>query len=180
MSLTSASDLVQRLRAPAYMVLGVALFFQVFDLILTVYPMHLGVAQWRFGAAGQLAVSATSPLLILLLLYAVALLAGDRAVVGFVGVFSALAALVLILGTVPFMLDTLEMRSRLQGQATGRFLAVSGQALAKLFLHGLAAAALAISALRTLRGIKARRSTERAPRSDGLVVGSPAKPGGGE
>src|SRR4051812_25754232 len=74
-------DSLRRLRLPAYLIFAVTSIFPLIDLVLTVLPAHPGTVMWRFGSVGLLSSAIGAPLLVLVLIFAVALWAGDRGVV---------------------------------------------------------------------------------------------------
>ena len=85
---------------------------------------------------------------------------------------AASVALLMIAGAGTFALDALQMKRRVQEAAQPRFLMASGQAMMKLALEGLAALVLAVSAVRTMKGVKvapAQRTEARA--SSSLLMG---------
>jgi hypothetical protein len=169
MQQSPTTDLVRLIRIPAYVVLAVVLIAYTSDFILAVVPLRLDVVQWRFGAIGTLSNAASAPLLILLLILAVAALAGDRRILGTVGILSALATVLLLVCAADFTLDTLQMRARLAPGQALRFAAASGQSLMKLVLQAIAGAVLARGAWKVLRS-----SRHRAPQvaAAGRLVGT--------
>jgi hypothetical protein len=168
---SSMTDYARLIRMPAYIVLAVVLIAYVSDFILTVIPFRLDVAQWRFGAIGTLSNAASAPLLILLLIFAVAAFAGDRRVLGIVGVLGAFTTLLLLVSAVDFTLDTLQMRTRLAPGQSARFAAASGQSLMKLGLQAIASVALARGAWRVLRASR-HRAPQAASAATGRLVGT--------
>jgi hypothetical protein len=171
------NSVARYLRAPGYLFFGLAMLLPVLDLLITVYPWHLGQVVWRFGAVGLLSSAVGAPLLVLFFIFALALFAGDRKVVIAVGVIAALIALLLISGAGSFALDALQMKRRVQAAAQERFMMASMQAMLKLVLESITAIVLALSALRTLK--KARivavpRNEKRG--SSSLVMGRPSRP----
>jgi hypothetical protein len=170
-----AADSLRRIRVPAYLIFAVTSIFPLIDLILTVLPFHPGTVMWRFGTVGLLSSAIGAPLLVLVLIYAVALWAGDRPGVITVSVLAALICVVLLIGAGSFTLDALQMKGQVNPQAMDKFKVASAMALLKLVVLGLSAAVLAISAWRSSRG--AKRVVARAGRPNaGLVVGQGAAP----
>ena len=103
---SAAQNLAQRLRAPGYIILGIAMILPILDFIVSTIPLKPTTVVWRFGAFGLLSSAIGAPLLVLLLIYALALLAGDRKVMILVAVLAALIALTLIGGSGAFALCT--------------------------------------------------------------------------
>ena len=163
MAPTASKDVVRRLRYPAYSFLTVTLLFQIFDYVGGQLSPQPSSVVWRFAAIGTLSNNAGNVLLIILLIYALALFAADRAALLFVGVTSALIAVVLLSGTVIFGLDMLELRGKVAADALEKFDLASGQALVKLSVEGCIAALFAASAFRA--NAAARHDTARADTS---------------
>jgi hypothetical protein len=174
---------VRRLRAPGYLIFGIAMVLPLIDLLVSLTPLRPTTLMWRFGAVGLLASAIGAPLLVLFLIYVLAYFSGDRKVIIACTVIAALIALMMIGGAGTFALDALQMKRRIQAAAQARFIIASGQALFKLGLEGLAALVLAVSAFRTLKGAKGLpgpRSESRG--SSKMLVGRPsvARPVTGE
>jgi len=117
---STAPDLIRRLRAPGYLIMAVTSILPLIDLLMAISPMHLGTVMWRFGAVGLVSSAVGAPLLVLTLVYALALLCGDRKVVITVGVIAALVALLMLLGAGSFTLDALQMKGRVNPAALDR------------------------------------------------------------
>ena len=118
---SSTPDLVRRLRAPGYLIMAVTSILPLIDLMMAISPMHLGTVMWRFGAVGLISSAIGAPLLVLTLIYALALLCGDRKVVITVGVIAAVVALLMLVGAGSFTLDALKMKGRVNPVALDKF-----------------------------------------------------------
>ena len=170
---STAPDLIRRLRAPGYLIMAVTSILPLIDLLMAISPMHLGTVMWRFGAVGLVSSAVGAPLLVLTLVFALALLCGDRKVVITVGVIAALVALLMLLGAGSFTLDALQMKGRVNPAALDKFKGASALALVKLVVMGIASIVLAVSAFRSTKLMK--RDTVRATRPGAtLIVGQPA------
>jgi hypothetical protein len=167
--------LVRRLRAPGYLILGIAMVFPLLDLLVSVLPLRPATVVWRFGAVGLLSSAIGAPLLILFFIFVLAYFSGDRKIMVVCAAIAALIALVMIGMAGTFALDALQMKRRVQAAAQAKFLMACAQALLKLAFEGLAALVLAVSAFRTLRGAKAApvARTEARP-SSSLLMGRAA------
>ncbi len=171
----SASDLIRRLRAPAYLIMAVTSILPLIDLMMAISPMHPGTVMWRFGAVGLISSAIGAPLLVLVLIYALALLSGDRKVVITVGIIAAVIAVLMIAGAGSFSLDALQMKSRVNPVALDKFKGASALALVKLLVMGVSAIVLAVSAFRASKLLK--RDTVRVTRPGAtLVVGQSSAP----
>jgi hypothetical protein len=170
---SSAPDLIRRLRAPGYLIMAVTSILPLIDLMMAISPMHPGTVMWRFGAVGLISSAVGAPLLVLVLVYALALLSGDRKVVITVGVIAALLALLMVVGAGSFTLDALQMKGRVNPAALDKFKGASALALVKLVVMGISAIVLAVSAFRSAK--LSKRETVRVTRPGAtLVVGQPA------
>ena len=170
---SSAPDLIRRLRAPGYLIMAVTSILPLIDLLMAISPMHFGTVMWRFGAVGLVSSAIGAPLLVLVLVYALALLCGDRKVVITVGVIAAIIAVVMLLGAGSFTLDALQMKGRVNPAALDKFKGASALALVKLIVMGISAIVLAVSAFRSAK--LAKKDVVRATRPGAtLIVGQPA------
>ena len=104
---------LRRVAPAAYLLAVILIVFTVMDLAQTVLPIHLGDVQWRVGAVGLLSRMMITPLLGLVVAYAVALLAEHRRVLRTMAVLDGLFVLVLLVGLAFYALDALELRARL-------------------------------------------------------------------
>ena len=170
---STAPDLIRRLRAPGYLIMAVTSILPLIDLMMAISPMHPGTVMWRFGAVGLISSAVGAPLLVLVLVYALALLCGDRKVVITVGVIAAVLAVLMIVGGGSFTLDALQMKGRVNPAALDKFKGASALALVKLVVMGISAIVLAVSAFRSAK--LSKRETVRAARPGAtLIVGQQA------
>ncbi len=146
------------LRGPAYSFLVISALLQIADFVVSALPARLGSVNWRFGLTGIAANSVGNLLLLVLLAYAIALVESDRIVFLLVGVVAAFISVILLLGSVSFSLDALQLRPRTDHTAAVRFALVVGMALMKLLVEGVLSAFFAVSAFRTAREIDREKS----------------------
>lgn len=172
---STAPDLLRRLRAPGYLIMAVTSILPIIDLMMAISPMHPGTVMWRFGAVGLISSAVGAPLLVLTLIYALALLSGDRKVVIAVGVIAVLLAVLMIGGAGAFTLDALQMKSRVNPVALTKFKGASALALLKLVVMGIAAIVLAVSAFRSSRLVKREVVRSNRPNAN-LIVGQGTTP----
>ena len=166
---------IRRLRAPGYLILGIAMVLPLVDLLISLSPLRPTTLMWRFGAVGLLASAIGAPLLVLFLIFVLAYFSGDRKVMIACTVLASFIALFMIAGAGTFALDALQMKRRIQAAAQARFIMASGQALLKMGLQGLAALVLAVSSFRTLKGAKTLPGPRTEARSSSnLLVGRPS------
>lgn len=158
-----------RLMIPAYALAGVLVLFPVLDLGLQIWPMLPAQAQWRFGSIGIASRTMITPLLGLLLFYAIALEMGHRWVLWIFTLVSGLLV-VLILGLLGlFVVDAIEIRARVNADASRRFDLTTGVAAVKLGCGLVVAFAFAIV------GRRAAQSAPRRPAvaGPGIVATTP-------
>jgi hypothetical protein len=168
---TSVSrDFLRRLRVPAYTFLGFTLIFQVADYALGLVPYQFDMITWRFAALGTCANIIGNVLLLILLIYVVTMVNGDRIGMLIVGVISLLSAVILAGGAGIFVLDAVQLRSKVEPTGLQSFDVLSAQAMVKLFIEALVAALFALSALRSF--VIFKRDTIRDERSSDMLVGS--------
>jgi hypothetical protein len=163
------------LRWPAYSFLLMTAAFQVADFILGATPAHPELVTWRFGLTGIAANSVGNLLLLVLLAFMIALVAGDRIVLQLVGIAGGLIAVLLLIGAVSFGLDSVQLRPRSDSQAAQRFAVVAGMALIKLVAESVLALFFAITALRASGDVK--RDDDRKVRAGGdarFLIKTPA------
>lgn len=175
MTNTSNRSAFHRLRWPAYSFLLITAAFQVADFILGATPTHAELVTWRFGLSGIAANSVGNLLLLVLLAFMIALVEGDRIVLQLVAVAAALIAVVLLIGSISFALDSIQVRPQSDWQAAQRFAVVAGLALIKLIAEGVLALFFAITALRAAGDVK--RDDDREVRAGGdarFLVKTPA------
>jgi hypothetical protein len=164
------SALVRRLRAPGYLILGLAMFFPFLDLAVSVSPFRPSTVAWRWGTVGMLSSAIGASLLLLFLIYVLAHFAGDRRIMVVCAVLAALIALLMVgmLGT--FALDSLQMKRRVQEAAQAKFLIACAQALMKLVLEGLGATVLAVNIFNTLKTVKPSSSARSESRASASLI----------
>ena len=122
----------KRIVAPAYAAALMIFLFAVLDLYTGLRPIEVGNVDWRFGAVGFLSGSLMSFLFAGLIALAVATRFGHRALARVLGVLGFVAVLVLLVSTVGFVLDALQIRGRFQPNAANSFEVAMGKAAFKL------------------------------------------------
>src|SRR3954467_15253336 len=99
-----APTVAQRLRVPAYILLGVLSVLPLLDFAVSAWPISAGLVTWRFGSFAQLSATAAAPLVALLLLYAVAYACGDRRMLYGCAILATVYAILLIVASGSFPL----------------------------------------------------------------------------
>ena len=96
---------------PTYQVAFVLVTIPVVESVLSILPLKLGDMQWRFGSTGLFSRALLTPLLGILLAFAVASLLEHRAVLRALAILSALTGILLSAVLLLFLLDALQMRA---------------------------------------------------------------------
>jgi hypothetical protein len=166
------SPAVRPLLTPALLVGGYVILVSLTKDLQNIWPLQLGVTNWRFGAAGFLLGSGAVPVLGLALMLVAAVLSESRGVtrgVGFLGV--ALGVVVAVLVALFFV----DSRSVLATAAGGASADVVSGAVRRTLALGIATApAYLILVVAGLRAA-ARISDDAGQAAPGVVVGSRAR-----
>jgi len=133
-------DRVKHLTIPLFLFSLLLVALPLVELAGAVWPVGSGSAEWRFGAVGLLSNALLQPLLGSFIMVLVAAHGEKRELLWVLGVLNALAALVLLVVLPIFVLDSLELRSRVPDAAR---LAFDVAALRAFFVNGFAAVVLA-------------------------------------
>jgi hypothetical protein len=163
----------KHLTVPAYAIAFLLILFPLLDTALSVFPPRFGEVAWRFGATGIFSRTLMTPLLGLLLAFAVALLREQRKMQRAIAIVSALAAVVVIGAMGMFVLDAVQMRVQVRPQAKTAFDVASLVALGRFTLGLLILVAFAISGWQaSQRDATARvRSKEKTDVTTGVLIG---------
>lgn len=127
------------------------------DTIVQVLPIHLGTAQWRFGAVGVASNGLVIPLLGLALACGIAFFAGHRRTLRVLSVLAGVGVLLLIFMSGTFVLDVLQVRRQMRLEAQTNVEAASAHALLKMGVIGLVACLLAIGTWKASRAPAAKQ-----------------------
>jgi len=163
-------DRRRHLIGPAYLVSVLLILFAYIDFLLSIWPFKLDEARWRFGSVGVFSSYSGWLLLGYLLLLWFALGAGHRSLVRVVAVLCLVECALLLLATVAFPLDVLQLRREVPPDDLWTFQAAAGRAVLKNFACIVAFGWLGIAGFKGTRiepGSRSRR-TEPSP----LIVGS--------
>ena len=134
------------------------------DFVMNVWPLQLDKVNWRYGAFGLAGGFLLTPLLGLVMLMVASILFENRRVLSFTAVLSSIVALGLILLSMAFILDSVQMRRR-DVPETRRGSSTQGvlKALVKDVTGAVCAAWVAFGSFRSLSGVvgPAKRVTVR-------------------
>lgn len=166
-------DTRRYLAVPAYLVASLLALFPLVDTALSILPLRVGEVSWRFGATGLVSRALMTPLLGVLLAFAVALLLEHRRVLRTISVLMGVAAAALVGAFLLFVLDFLQMRGQVNPQARVAFDVASLVALGKYALGLIVALAFAVAGWKaSRRGRAAARRGHTAPLRSALVGGA--------
>ena len=165
------------LALPGYSVALLLIFFPLLDWAISVWPVRAGEVAWRFGATGLFSRVLITPLLGLLLAFAMAVLLEQRRVLRGISILSGLTGLAIVGGVVLFLLDALQMRPQVRPQAKMAFDLTTVVALAKYGLGVLVLSSFGVAAWKSSKGDGVAESKRVRKRGDsaGLIVGHAAK-----
>jgi hypothetical protein len=137
------------------------------DLVANVLPLQFGVVEWRYGTVGLLSGFLLTPVLGLLLASIAAASLHHSGVLRFLGVLNVLGGVVLLGVSTFWVLDMLEVRSNVPGDARATFDIGSIKAFGKNLTVALGLVWLGIANLRLARARRGagrtRRGSEDAP-----------------
>jgi hypothetical protein len=154
---------------PGYAAAALLIAMPLLDTLLSVWPLRPGEVSWRFGAVGLFSRALMTPLLGLLLMFAISLLFDHRRVTRTIAVAAGASILVIGGAMLLFVLDALQMRAQVRPEAMRAFDVATIVAFAKYGFAIITALGFAIP------GWKASRPLDRgAPEPGKLVVGRSA------
>lgn len=163
-------DRHRHLVGAAYFISILIILFAYLDFALNVWPLNAGEARWRFGVVGVFSSYTGWLLLGYLLLLWFAMTAGNRGLLKVIAIFCLLEAVVLLLATLAFPLDVLQLKRNVPPADLWTFEAAAGRTVFKNLLSVVAFLWMAVAGLKAARpepGSRSRR-TEPSP----LIVGS--------
>ncbi len=166
-------DKLKHLTTPLLLFAVLLIVVPAMELADAVWPVGLGNAEWRFGAVGLLSNTLLEPLLGSAIIIVVATLSDKRRILVNMSVINGLAALLLFVAIPLFMLDSIELRSRVPPEATLRFDVAASKAV---FVHGLAVIVLAGLSFAGLKSSKRldRHSKDRSKGESPKMVHEPS------
>jgi hypothetical protein len=163
-----SSKPLERTAGPFYFLALLFLVLPLVDYVMNVWPLSPGTVNWRYGALGLSGGFLLTPLLGLVMLLTGSILFGHRGMRVFVGVVSAVLALLLALGMMLFVLDSLQVRRGVAADAMWAYDVGVIKAIVKIFTGAICSAWVALVAFRKLQDAPGRSKRYDAP----LVVGA--------
>ena len=165
------SSRFDRAAGPVYFLAFLFLALPLMDFVMNVWPLQLDKVNWRYGAFGLAGGFLLTPLLGLVMLMVASILFENRRVLSITAVLGTIVALGLILLSMAFILDSLQMRSAVPVSQKRIFDAGVLKALVKDVTGAICAAWVAFGSFRSLSVLAPFKRADGSP----LVVGARAE-----
>ena len=107
-----AERLLKQVRTAGYLILFLSASFPLLELAATLWPPHFESATWRFGASGLVSNYVMGATIELFLLVVLALFSSQRRMLLVLGTISAVLTVLLLGGSVAFVLDAVQTRAK--------------------------------------------------------------------
>jgi len=173
------SDTIRRIRTPGYLVMTMLTALPIVELFATVFPLQLHVAAWRFTMIGAAVPAAITALLGLYFIYAIAVAAGDSAVLWIVSSICGIGAVLCLGAAGLFPLDALQVKGQVPPASMNRYVAASAVAMVKVCFATVVYTGLAISSFRAASKVRADMVRDRGSSSPFVVGAATARTGNG-
>jgi hypothetical protein len=147
------TDFLRRYTLASYLVALMFIILPVVDAATNAWPWSLGNEQWRFGAAAILSGYLISIIFGLLFLAAVARGSGHKLTLYLTSAVSGLFALVLLVFSISFILDTLQLRGVVREEQHEMFKIGAVKTGSKLALSMVAMIVLAIASFKAAKDV---------------------------
>jgi hypothetical protein len=159
---------IQRMAGPVYFLAFLFLLQPLADYVSNVWPMNFGSVTWRYGAMGLTSGFLLTPLLGLVIFMITAGYLEHRGIRILTGVVSAALAIALLLGTMLFVLDSLQVRRGASDAGRLSFDIGFAKAALKIVTGAICCAWIGLVSLTKLPAAAKSRRAEPRP----LVVGA--------
>ncbi len=170
---STSSNSLRKLRLPAYLAAAFLFAYPAIDTLIPALPVHLGLPQWRYTLVLSMAGTIINPVLAMLIVLGVAIASEDRVSTIIISSVSAVAALLLIVGTGMFGLDAIQLRSAVPPAAGSRYVVMSLWVFIRIASAMVTTVIISVVALGTVR-----RQAAAAAQSNGrdsILVGTPRR-----
>ena len=154
------------LAGPLYFLAILLIGTPLVDILANTWPLHVGLLTWRYGAAGMFSGFVLTPLLGLGLACWLAITMGHRAIQRVLMIASLVAAVVLLVVALGFVLDVLQLRHNVPAnppQALWTFEVGAAKAFLKHVTAVVALAWFGFATRRALRGSSGATRPAPAP-----------------
>lgn len=154
--MTEIREDLRRLLPAAYAVTIVFIITPIADIVTNVWPLEPGSVQWRFGFFGVTSNYLVAPMFGLLMLVVIAAIAEHTGMLLMGVVLSAVTGVLVLLSTLIYGLDVLQLRNAVRPEAEFAFRVGSAKSLFKLTATSIALLVLAIGGFRAWRALRPR------------------------
>ena len=145
---------------------------QIIDVDARSRPFRVHSPTWRLGFIGASAGAAATPLLGLLIVFAIAVATDDEAAAYVVALVSALAAVLCVVAAGLFALDVLQLRNEVRSGLAGQYEIGSMWVAARVLVTAVLFVVLMVSAWRAAKAAARHRAIEE-PIGRGSFLVSP-------
>ena len=170
------SERLASLAGPAYFVAALLVITPLGDFLSGVWPWRLGAIDWRFASSGLLSGFLLTPLLGALIAIFVAAARGSERLLRIFGLVALAISVVCFLVLLAFILDAIQVSSRVPAQQRRAFYDASIKAFFKYVMACIASFWLGRSAFRMGTSMMPSRSSEKR-RTVVIGAGEPAGQG---
>lgn len=150
-----ATDLVNRLRIPAYIVTGYMAIGSLLDIAATTWPPLTHDLRWRLAVESFSTGASGTVLLAVVVFLAFAWAGANRAALGVAFAYCAIVGAGYLAESASFALDSLQVRGQVQGDQLSRYNVGMVWTLSRLVFTGLALMYLAFVAISAFRRLAA-------------------------
>jgi len=133
---------------------------QIIDVDVRSWPFRVHSPTWRLGFIGASAGAVGTPLIGLLIVFAIAVATDDEAAAYVVALVSALAAALCVVAAGVFSLDVLQLRNEVRSGMAGQYEIGSMWVAARVLVTGLLFVVLTVSAWRAAKAAARHRAIE--------------------
>jgi hypothetical protein len=166
--LLTPSALTPQLRRAGYFVAMATIFIQVAEVFLRSWPFRFFSPAWRISFVSSISSIAPTMLLMVFVLIAIAILAGDRPLSLVFSGLAVLAAICFFLMSGTLMLDTLQMRNQVRVSQSRQYDITSLWTLTRVVTCLVGFVMLALAGL---RNAIATRPAARQTKKVGTLIG---------
>jgi Na+/phosphate symporter len=151
------------LLSAGYLVAALLVVVPIFETVASVFPLQLGDVTWRFGAVGLVTQALLTPVLGMTLTVYLASWHGSRTDLLVLAGLCTFAMIGLLAAFPVFVMDALEMRMLVEGDAQRAVDLATAVAAGKLLAFALVAALLAWGSRSTAKKSRAAVKSEEGP-----------------
>jgi hypothetical protein len=151
----------RRLRLPGYLIMATLIVLQIIDVGVGNWPFSVHSPTWRLGFIATSAGAVATPLIALLVVFAIAVATDHEAAAYLVALVSALAAALCVVAAGVFSLDVLRLRNEVRSGLGGPHEIASMWVAARVLVTAALLAVLMVSAWRAAKAAARHRAIEQ-------------------